>query len=184
MSFLSQFSIQAGGPERTGRFDEYDSFSRAITRVFKYPTEHLIIFWKDCYIPMCYTYEMSVIIHDLFALLDSLMSNDSGSKEVHWGSDTFHSSWTLDWESDDLLLGAQWFSLQGHCLKRLNQTDDLRIGRQHFLCEWRRPLVVIQDALLGSGYSEQILPEMSFLKRIISLLPNDGVHYSPPATEE
>lgn len=178
MSFLCDFSIQAGSPELTGHFDKHDELDEAITRTFEFPTEHIIIFWKDCYIPICYKYEFQTMIYDLLSLLEAIASTDEGHKRVVWSPDTFHSYWTVDWESSKLSIHAEWDTVGGQCHERLVLIPTLGLQKEQFLCEWRRPLTVVLDGLMGAGHSENSLPELTFLKRVISMIPGDGVHYS------
>ena len=178
MGFLRDFSIQANNPELTGVVEKYDSLSGAISRSFHFPTENLIIFWKDCYIPICYTYEFPVLLPEILELLEGVMSEEKGHLSVTFPADTFRGCWTVDWENGRLCLHGQWDSVGGQCGDRLKLVPDLQLSRSQFLSEWRRPLVVVLDALHETGHSKATLPELETLETMIAELPKDGVHYS------
>lgn len=185
MELWSSFSIQACDPETTGKHDENDSsISEASEYAFQYPTENAILFWGDCYIPLCYKYEVGKVVDEILYLLGVLSNADRGHEIFNWGLDTFKATWTLDWGDNVLELTSSWMSVRGPCLERLKAAPRIQIHKLDFICEWRKLLEKLLLGLKQSGYDETQIPEMTELSQAISAIPEDGRHYKESLLSE
>ena len=174
------FQIQAGNPQITGRFDPDDKTVRAaMETVFEFPTENAIVFWQNCFFPICYKYELSWMIEDLLELLYALLNSANGSQRVFWSPDTLHGEWKVSWESDRIRIETDWEELRGPCLEKLNSDYNvLSLPKHDFLCEWKMVLETVSSALIGSGYGTKQLRDFKQLNSICTRIPSSGVIYS------
>lgn len=170
------FYVQASSPRfHCEASDEHaESLGEAVEYSFPLLTEKMFMAWKGHRIPLCYKYDLSVIVEDLLELLVELQ-RPSGEQETFWGSDTFCGRWFLKWGDGRLEVQADWRDVGAGLEKLL--ASEISIPVAHFLAEWKRPLGILCDALQNSGYTVENLPAMQLLKDVHESLTQEGILY-------
>jgi hypothetical protein len=91
------FGIQVGNPKILSAEGIICSDLRgAIEEIFPLHTERALLVWNHIYIPICYKYDLSILIDDIIPLLTFLLEHEEGEYRVNWGSNTFHSDWIIN----------------------------------------------------------------------------------------
>jgi hypothetical protein len=145
---LVNFAIQSCLPvPRTPQTARLPDLAAAIQEIFPMDTEDAILLWNRVPVRMGYKYDLSVMIDDLLPLLRNLTSQEVGSDEVHWASDTFRANWALQWNSDSLRIESTWYSVLGDYEELLNRRGHLEISLRLFVSEWKRFLRKVRDCL-------------------------------------
>lgn len=173
-----RFYWQASSPRFEAVLDpRIDTIGEAIETVFIFLTERALLNWNGCRVSLCYKYDLSVIIDDVLDMLEALIE-PSGQWTATWSSDTFNGQWKLVWDSEIVDLEADWDDVGGGALEGLKQVEKtVRITKQHFLCEWGRPLRIVHKALTDSGYDPLKVEGFTRLTNILSCITGDGILY-------
>ncbi|PSJ96871.1 hypothetical protein, partial [Brevibacillus fortis] len=159
------FIIQASCPRFTGILDsEAETLSDAIESAFPLVNEVTIISWNYDPIMLSYKYDISIMIDDILDILEATRIEVSGTKTVHWASNSFSNVWHLSWDNTQLSIKAEWGRVIGGTEQLLQTSGSVTLTKQSFSSEWKRVLQNIIAALGKSGYSEDRLPSM---KRLI-----------------
>ncbi|MDT8975358.1 hypothetical protein RQP50_03760 [Paenibacillus sp. chi10] len=172
------FIIQASCPRFTGVFDsEAESLSDAIESSFPLLTENAVIVWNYVPILLGYKYDISIMIDDILEILEVLRKEDSGTKTIHWVSNTFAHVWHLSWDSRQLVINADWGSVSGGAEHLLQNSGSVTLTKQSFSSEWKKVLQNLITALSKSGYFEDRLPGMERLVHEYEAIENEGNIY-------
>lgn len=152
------FWIQTSQPKtvRCTRFLETDSLHEAAQAAFPLEAEEALIVWGGTRIPVCYKYDVGLILEDIHPAIRSLFARPSGVEDGSFGSNTFSGTWHLSWDANRLSFSVHWRSAIGIPEAHLNETPTIQMSRGEFLGEWgalaRRFLVGVHEAgvlLLG-----------------------------------
>lgn len=172
------FIIQASCPRFTGVFNsEAESLSDAIESSFPLLTENLVMVWNYIPILLSYKYDISIMIDDILDVLEVLRVEDSGTKTIHWASNTFAHIWYLSWESTQLVIKAAWGSESGGIGEILENSGNITLTKQSFSSEWKKVLQNLITALNGSGYSDNELSGMARLVHEYETIETEGRVY-------
>lgn len=173
----SHFSIQASNPRTLIRYDANDTtLSEAIQTVFPLETEHAIMSWNWIYVPLSYKYDLSMMIDDIIALANDVLSSPQGSRTIHWPSNTFASLWTIDWTHPNITVEAEWTSVVGDTESMLSARSKVTMGAVDFVEEWKQPLELIMGSLTSAGYGASLLG-MDRLLAVVGRIGRPGILY-------
>ena len=176
---MSEFVVQAGVPAARIELDPTDStLSEAMQTVFPLATEAAILFWKNTCIPLSYKYDMSVMMADVLVMLWSITSAPVGRWAVTWPSSTFMATWEVEWAGGLVSITSNWQRVAGDVESVLNAKPVVSAAVDEFVAEWRRPLEIVETGLRRAGYTEDALPDLALLRRVLSRLPRLGVLYA------
>lgn len=172
------FKIQASSPKFTDTFDRHDeTLSEAIETIFPLETEKLFIIWNNIYVPLCYKYDISIMLVDILNMIEYINSRISGTLKISWASDTFRCAWNIKWNEKELIIGSQWENVVGNIEKVLSQSGDVLTTRKEFLAEWK---MVINNIIVGleqCGYNTHLSQEMERLNSTYNLIEEFGILY-------
>lgn len=172
------FSIQASAPVATRERDDSDaSLSEAIQTIFPLHTELGFMCWNWSYIPLSYKNDWSEIVDDVVVMATAIADAPHGRLEVEWPSNTFSARWTIGWTETIVNVDAEWREVGGVSAEWLNGRPRLEWSRSGFLSEWRRPLVLLRDALDAAGYRPQLSSPMAAMDRAIERCPGPATLY-------
>ena len=173
------FYLQASEPRHRPVLNpDVEDLGEAIEEVFVFPTEQAFICWEGNRIPLCYKYDISVIITELIEMLEHVTQKAEGSYCAIWSSDTFRGKWELTWASHMVSVEATWDELSGGLLESLNRSiRNLKLPIHNFISEWRRPLAQVYEALTAAGYIQDQLEDLGRLERLIDCIPSEGLLY-------
>ena len=174
------FTIQASNPMfEQGSEREVEELATAIQMTFPMNTEAAIMVWNSTPIRLSYKYDLGVVVYDLLAMLEDLLSPGPGATSVSWSSTTFMADWDLQWMDGRLDINTNWASVEGHYEDLLNRRAHLETDQQQFASEWKRPLRTI---LTGIDQSKMRVADtdgcLARLRRIEAALPTYGRLYS------
>ena len=173
-----RFCIQASHPKTTKTFDSDDeTLGECVETVFPLDTEMALMNWLGVFVPLNYKYSISTILSDILEMLDAVLEKEQGKFEVVWPSSDFNGRWSLFWESDNLVIEANWESVIGDTEILLNSRGPVKMGKSAFLNEWKALLEVVLSGLLDCGYDESVIADISKLKMIYSRIERYGVLY-------
>ncbi len=128
--------------------------SEAIQTIFPMNTEKAIIVWNNTYIPICYKYDISVIVDDLLPMFSNLLERDKGYHQTSFGSNTFNAKWNLSWSNGNLSILANWNSVTGNLDDLLSSNcSKLETTVNGFLGEWKELLRRISTSIDKSEIS-------------------------------
>ncbi|MEO1668687.1 MAG: hypothetical protein AAFU54_28910 [Chloroflexota bacterium] len=172
------FFIQAGEPRSTHQYDADDeTLGEAIETVFPSLTESAVLVWNYIHVPIGYKYDFGIMCDDILEMLWNLLKLNEGYMSIVWPSNTFATTWSLNWQEDQLEIVSSWDTVVGGTEKLLNQQSKIDLPKSTFASEWKKPLENIFQALMESGYSKDNLTQMTMLEDIISLIKFTGVLY-------
>lgn len=110
----SSFAIQASQPRTEASYDPDDeSLCDAVQSTFPLRTESMLIVWNGVYIPLGYKCDVSFIVDDGLDLLDAMLTSATGRRTIHWPSNTFASSWVVEWDPSNVVIEATWRAVVG-----------------------------------------------------------------------
>ncbi len=152
-----RFTIQASSPRFTNEFDpEDESVSDAIQTAFPLETESAILSWNWVYVPLSYKYDLSMMVECVVELVGELDANVAGRKTIQWPSNTFASTWQLEWSDGVVTIHSEWLSVVGGSESALTAVSAVVMDCSAFLAEWKRPLEVVVAALVSAGYTSEL----------------------------
>lgn len=175
---LDTFVLQGSQPRTLGTHDPQDeSLGDAIQTVFMSNTERAIMLWHQWGILLDYRYDWGVIVDDVVVMIGRLQSELSGSCVIEWPSNTFSARWKLEWNADELSVDTHWQAVRGVAVETLNGRSRIRVLRDQFLNEWKRPLQIIAEALFAAGYAGSSLRGFQALVDVLAQIKGEGVLY-------
>jgi hypothetical protein len=167
-----EFLIQANNPRPSNLVSPDDSsLGEAIETIFPLHTDFVLLGWNNVYVPLTYKYDISVIINDIIAMLNSIVARDEGSITVFWPSNTFRTRWILTWTATELAITTAWESVIGGTESMLNKVPSLNIDKQTFLSEWKPLLQSIKTSILMMSGTVDTTFMLADLDSILSRLP-------------
>lgn len=174
----TSFEIQTGQPRTEAAHDpEDESLCDAIQGAFPLRTEHMFMVWNHVYIPLGYKYDVSLIVDDALDLVDAMLSEATGLRTIHWPSNTFASSWTVEWRGALVTIQATWSCVLGGTESLLNASGPVVLPVDEFVAEWKRPFELVARALREAGYSEHQIPRLAVLESVASRVRKHGRLY-------
>jgi len=176
---MYSFIIQSSNPRSTGEFNPEDStLQDAMETVFPMMAERAIISWNNTYIPVCYKYDLGVMIDDILYMLNCIRSADSGQVAIAWPSDTFRSDWEISWDENMISIFAKWETMLGHVESLLNESNSLTVSKMAYQSEWKKLLEVVINSLMQCGYSIEKLYDMKKLVVEYDAIAKFGLYYN------
>src|SRR5262245_32391183 len=171
-----RFVLQASAPHALKIRDSHvRTVADAVESVFPLETECAMMVWNWIHVPLGYRYDISLMIDDAVRLITRQMSTEQGNERICWPSNTFASTWDVEWSGGMTAIHALWESVVGDTEPLLRQRPDVRIQTADFLAEWKRPLETVADALTGAGYEVEQLSGMRELLNVIALIERPGI---------
>lgn len=172
-----RFSIQASRPRTTAKHDAEDStLDEAIQTAFPLHTEAAFLCWDNCFIPLSYKYDISLMILDIIGMLESIIEQPSGPLHIDWASNTFAATWDIDWGRENVRIRSEWHSVVGE-----NRPQDLaptmELSRHDFISEWRELLLRAAEGLSECAYGSSTIAELTRLQALLERMPRSGVLY-------
>lgn len=173
-----RFAVQASNPRSLTAFDTDDqSLSDAIQTVFPLETEYALIVWNWVYIPLSYKYDISMMAEDLIKLIELMFSKESGSRTIQWPSNTFASTWSVEWNNETTTVKAEWDCVLGETEPVLATKPIILLRTADFINEWKRLLETVGEALTAAGYTPEHLVGMRSLNEVIGRISHYGILY-------
>ncbi len=172
------FWIQTSSPtpvNATGVTDE--DLSEAIETCFPMETERAFICWDGVNMPLCYKYDVSVIIDAVVPMLQVLLAREEGVARVVLGSDTFDGQWLLEWDKEDLTITPTWESVSVITPMVRENCKKLEMRKDLFLAEWKGLLRKVIDGIRASGVRIRAEDEFAELLRLESAIDGMGRLY-------
>src|SRR5882762_374566 len=109
-----RFVIQASNPRTLSQFDPDDSsLFDAIQTVFPLEAEYALLTWNWVYIPLDYKYDWCLLVDEVISLVECMTSEQSGSRTIHWPSNTFSAVWDVEWADGKVTVNATWKCVLG-----------------------------------------------------------------------
>jgi hypothetical protein len=174
----TEFVIQSSNPRAESTWEAEDaSLSDAIQSVFPLGTERLVLAWNGIYVPLGYKYDVSLMVDDVVDLATEILAESTGSKEIHWPSNTFAAVWDVRWDAGYVTVSGKWTRVLGGTEALLTASGSIRVPIAEFLGEWKRPLELVADALRRAGYGEEQIPRLAVLDDVVRRLPQTGQLY-------
>ena len=172
------FCIQASNPKFQNITDYNDeSLSEAIESVFPLNTEHAILMWNHISIPLSYKYDISYMVNDILIIIKAIQTQNVGKMKIQWLPDTFRSDWLIEWNSDEVLIDAQWECTIGHLENILNKRNNIRLSKVDFINEWKEILGVLIRGLKHCGYDKLKIKGMKELVEQYEKIKESGIFY-------
>ena len=172
------FNLQVSNPHYNKKIDlEDESITEAMETIYPLFNEKAIMVWNNIYIPLCFKYDISVMIPDIIIMLKLLQQKESGEQVVIWPSDTFEALWDIKWNGDRVNITSSWKSVVGSLENILNENHEIQIAKNSFLSEWKMLLKKIVDAITEVGYEQKNLPDLIELINLESSITGYGELY-------
>lgn len=114
-----------------------------------------LLYWNGVAVPLSYKYDLSLIIHDVIALVRHLRTCSRGNLVICWPSNTFHATWHLEVVAGRLRITASWNSVSaqfGPLEDQLNGAPVVEVSQADFMKQWVALLRLARQALLDTGY--------------------------------
>jgi len=154
-----------------------EEISYAIQLVFPMVTERALLVWEDIYIPICYKYDLSVMMEDILFMLSELQEKNQGTCQIGFGSDTFNALWEMEWVNEKLSINAKWDYVRGNLAVVNSSCNKLIIDVSTFLCEWKGILTHVIEAIKRSNINMDNCNEYDSLLKINTTIPKFGRLY-------
>jgi hypothetical protein len=173
-----RFAVQASNPRSLAAFNADDqSLSDAIQTVFPLEAEYALIVWNWVYIPLSYRYDISMMVEDLIDLVELMLSDENGRRIIQWPSNTFASTWNVEWSNGTTTVNAEWSCVLGETESVLATKPTILLRTADFIGEWKRLLEIIVGALAAAGYTPEHLVGMRRLNDLVSRISHYGILY-------
>lgn len=140
-------------------------------------TEAAILVWNHVCVPISYKYDVSVLIDDLFEMVEFLLAGSNGDKGVSFPSDTFRVKWNLSVTHNVLRVDSKWLSTVGGTEELLNRNSEITMPVGDFLSEWKSLFAMLLDCLSRAGYEPGYSDETRTLQRLERSIPGTGRLY-------
>ena len=172
-----QFMFQASAPRYLTVCDPQDeTLGEAVESVFPLDTEYAFMAWNWVYVPLSYKYDLAIMLADIVAMLDRVLSFAEGEIRIQWPSNTFAAEWRVKWKDGMVHVHATWRSVLGSTEDLLGRRPDIHVLVQDFVSEWQRPLEIIVRGLRLAGYDEH-LSGLHHLEQVIGRIRQPGQLY-------
>lgn len=149
-------------------------------QLFLLESEQAFVVWDCHYIPLCYKYDLSVLMEAILSMCEELVADEVGKTVVYWGSDTFSAEWHLDWNRQENVISIHphWGQVQS-CHEDLKRArNDLKLDLDEFVSEWRSLLVHIHKCLTHAGFQTHQIEDIGRLEKILVSTLGEGKFYS------
>ncbi len=154
------FDIQISNPTSSCfRNPDDKNLDEAIESIFPLANEFAFIIWNHIFIPLSYKYDMSVMTKDVIQLLKRLDTFEVGSAKIDWPSNTFSSSWEIEFYAGTIIIKATWYNVLGKVTDLLNAFNKIELPRKEFIHKWMILLLFIQRRLEEAGYNSANLED-------------------------
>jgi hypothetical protein len=161
------FDIQISNPVSSRTRNEDDrNLDEAIESIFPLQNEYAFIIWNHIFIPLMYKYDLSVMIKDIIHLLNVLRVKQEGKENINWPSNTFSSSWAIEFDLSKVKINASWHNVLGKVTDLLNASNNIEVSRQEFIEKWMNLLLFIKIKLEHAGYDSTNLKDFHELKAL------------------
>ncbi len=158
------FKFQISNPQVLDNYDSEDTtMGDAIQSIFPLDTEYAFLIWNHICIPLCYKYDLSEIIKDLIRVVSFAKDGNKDHMELHFGSNTFFSTWDLSKEAGKVTIKASWESVLGRLEGLLNEHNELTINIEDMSHEIKRMLTFLKEKLEHVGYNADNLEDFHLL---------------------
>lgn len=172
-----RFTIQASNPRSLQKFDPSDAtLSDAMQTVFPLEAECAVMSWNWIHVLLTYGNDLSMMVDDVLSLVDRMLSEPNGTQTIAWPSNTFASTWRIEWNGDTTTVNADWLSVLGGVEHLLTDKSRIVVETGEFVSEWKRPLELITAALAGAGYGAN-LPGLDRLRAVAGKIARPGLLY-------
>jgi len=172
------FWIQTSNPKSNGVFNgDAKKVADAIYSIFPLETEEAILAWNATRIPLSYRYDISTIVDDILLMVLTIKQDDFSDWAIFWPSNTFSAEWFFKAEGTDIIIKADWHSGVAD-VKKLNEANTIKMGKNEFLYEWKALLDVLISHLTKCGYSAANLEDMDALIEARDSISGYGRLYS------
>lgn len=173
------FYIQVSNPTFINKVDEEDeNLWDVIESIFPFYNEKAFFVWNNIYIPICYKYDIGIMMNDILEMLDNLLNKEEGELSISWPSDSFSSTWELVWNTDLLIIDSKWTSVNGCISEKLNEENIIKMNKKSFINEWKKLLQIIKCSILDAGYRDFLIVGLDKLIYIESEICGFGELYS------
>ena len=174
-----KFCIQTGNPRSHKEYNKEDkNLWEAIESIYSLNNEKAFIIWNNLYVPLCYKYDISIMMSDILNMLQSIQEEEKGGLRISWPSDTFDAIWNITWNHSDINISSRWNNITGGIEQILNERNTIVIPKESYISEWKKLLETVRKALLNAGYTGIILPEITKLILVESRINGYGELYS------
>jgi hypothetical protein len=113
-----------------------------------------------------YKYDLSVMIKDIIHLLNVLRVKQEGKENINWLSNTFSSSWAIEFDLSKVKINASWHNVLGKVTDLLNASNNIEVSRQEFIEKWMNLLLFIKIKLEHAGYDSTNFKDFHELKAL------------------
>lgn len=169
------FSLNICDPKINCEKDNFDSsLGEVIETVFYDFNDSFEINWNGVIINVSYKYDLNIIVNDIFEIMAIIRNNNSGSFNVHWPSNTFLSTWNLNWADGYLEIEGIWTTVDSN-IDELNSKKKLIISTSTFQLEFLKLLSYLYSTLIKCGYTKKEIKDMSILEDIVLGLTDGNV---------
>lgn len=173
----SSFRIEPKQPvPKVGLIGDASDLSDAIQSSFPMDTDNAVLHWNRVPIPICYKYDLSIIIESVLEVLECCLVVKT--EEICFPSNTFHSVWTIKPNNTMVRISACWHSVTGGIESDLNKNSELVISKIYFLLQWSRLIEValsgVRQANLYIQDPQQLYEAEALLERIYALQSSNG----------
>ena len=167
------FDIQISNPKASEfRNESASNLDEAIESIFPLHTEYAFIIWNHIFIPLSYKYDLSIIIKDIIFILNELSDKKEGGFKLDWPSDTFSSSWTVEFNASMVKISATWHTVIGSVEELLNANSPLEVEKQEFIEKWMTLFSFIKNKLENAGYNSTNLDDFNELEKLVLKMRN------------
>lgn len=169
-----EFFVQLSNPRTNDIKLKGESVSEAIEDLFPLNTEYFILSWKYYRIALSYKYDISEIIIDLIKMCEKILAQEEGSINCTFPSNSFHADWVLNWNEEDVIINAKWYSVIGNIEELLNDSGSLKTSKEDFLSEWNSLFSMLASKLEANNFFSD---EMWRIKSLINEIKKKGTLY-------
>jgi hypothetical protein len=143
-------------PTQPGVKDPQDtSLGEALESCFPCMMDGARLGWNGVSVPLSYKYDLSIIVHDVVALVQQLRTCPTGSFFINWPSNTFQGSWRVTTAGGRVQVTASWDSVSaqdGPLEDALNAAPVVETVQVDLMDQWVGLLRLANQTLLDTGY--------------------------------
>lgn len=149
----SVFKIQLSNPRsKVDRDEDASTLGEAIESLFPMDNEFALLIWNYVFVPLSYAADISEMIDDCLEMVEVLASAGPQTYEVHWPSSSFLAVWQIVTDGTRVRIVATWHTVIGSLEGLLNARNEVDVGLDDFLGQWRRLFAFLQARLERAGY--------------------------------
>lgn len=152
-------------PTQAGVKDPRDtSLGEALESCFPDSVDGARLWWNGVSVPLSYKYDLSIIIHDVVALVRWLRTSTQGTFSICWPSNTFRTDWQLALAGGRVQITASWRSVsaqEGPLEDALNAAPVVEADQAALMNQWAALLRLAHHRLHDTGYTPEELEDYS-----------------------